>query len=177
MTVVVADTSALVSLGASEDVALLDELLREYDVVVPEEVIMELGDVASYDDRHARAAERAVAHTDRLRVETVELDPGFPLDDGENAAVTLANREDAGIFLCDEFNSLGLMHASLSDVRLVTTPKLLEVFVHRGLVSRDDAVAALDEIAELRSWEDNSYVGRARELLTGDGTDEHDTRS
>jgi len=37
-------------------------------------------------------------------VEFSNLDTAFPLNDGENGAVTLANREEAAMVLCDEFN-------------------------------------------------------------------------
>lgn len=163
-TTVVADTSALVSLGGARTVNLLDALVEEYDLLVPRKVVEELEETASYDDEQARAAEDALRHVDENATRDTELNSGFPLDDGENAAVTLAN-EEADIFLCDEFNSLGLVHASLSGVRLVTTPKLLGVLVHRGAVSQTDALAALDEISDLRTWEKNSYVQRARETL------------
>ncbi|GGM76905.1 hypothetical protein GCM10009017_28290 [Halarchaeum rubridurum] len=93
------------------------------------------------------------------------LDADFPLDDGENAAVTLANDLEAALFLCDEFNSLGLVHASLADTRLVTTPTLLSVFVRNDQLSSTDALAILDSISDGRSWETNSYVKRARTLL------------
>jgi hypothetical protein len=33
---------------------------------------------------------------------------------------------DVELLLCDEFTQLGLIHASLADTRLVTTPTLLE---------------------------------------------------
>ena len=45
--------------------------------------------------------------------QSVDFDAEFPLDDGENAAVTLGNNFDAALFLCDEFTQLGLIHASL----------------------------------------------------------------
>ena len=45
--------------------------------------------------------------------QSVDFDVEFPLDDGENAAVTLGNNFDAALFLCDEFTQLGLIHASL----------------------------------------------------------------
>jgi predicted nucleic acid-binding protein len=95
----------------------------------------------------------------------IALDTEFPLDDGENAAVSLANELDAALFLCDEFNQLGLIHASLADTRLVTTPTLLSVLTRRGRVSAADAQLVLNEISNARSWETNSYVQRARSLL------------
>ena len=59
----------------------------------------------------------------------------FPLDDGENAAVILANDLDAALFPSDEFNQLGLIHASLADTGLVTTPTLLSIPVRTDQLS------------------------------------------
>ncbi|ELY92108.1 hypothetical protein C485_00005 [Natrinema altunense JCM 12890] len=72
---------------------------------------------------------------------------------------------DAALLLCDEFNQLGLVHASLADTRLVTTPTLLSVLVRTDQLSAADARAILDEVSDARSWDANSYVQRARSLL------------
>lgn len=167
MAALVADTSGLVSLGITADCDPdpLALCLAAYEVLVPETVVDELREIASYDDEHGRAAEAVLARTDRLTVESVALDADFPLDDGENAAVTLANDVDAALFLCDEFNRLGLIHASLADTRLVTTPTALSVLVRTGRLTSDEALALLEEISRARSWGANSYVQRARSLL------------
>ena len=165
MSKLVADSSALVSLGsvASADPNPLTLCLNRYEVVVPRAVIEELREIASYHDAHAQAATAVLDRDPTTR--TVDLDAEFPLDDGENAAVTLANELDASLFLCDEFNQLGLIHASLADTRLVTTPTLLSVFVHTNQLAPATAQTLLDEISEARSWDTNSYVQRARSLL------------
>lgn len=167
MTVLVADTSALVSLGvaAGVDPDPLAACLGEYEVLVPEVVRRELDEVAAYDDEHGRGAAVVRDRADDLSVRSVALDEAFPLDDGENGVVSLANEADAQVALCDEFERLGLVHASLRDTRLVTTPTLLAVFVRRGVVSATEATAILDEIAAVRSWDENSYVQRARSLF------------
>ena len=67
--------------------------------------------------------------TAEFETQSVALDATFPLDEGESAAVTLANELDAALLLCDEFTQLSLIHASLADTRLVTTPTLLSVLV------------------------------------------------
>lgn len=90
---------------------------------------------------------------------------GRPRDNGGNAAVTLANELDAALFLCDEFNQLGLIHASLADTRLVTTPTILSVLVRTEQLSAADARLLLDKISDTRSWGANSYVQRVRLLL------------
>lgn len=164
---IVADTSALVSLGIviNGDLDPLSLCLDQYDVVLPATVIEELEDIASYDDVHGHAATCVLARPDAFTTETVPLDTTFPLDDGENAAVTLANETDAALLLCDEFTQLGLIHASLADTRLITTPTLLSVFVRNDQLSVADARTLLDEISAARSWSANSYVQRARSLL------------
>ena len=167
MTTLIADTSGLVSLGivggSNPDPLLV--CLDAYDVCVPTEVIEELEEIASYNDVHGRAATAVCDRTVELTRQSVDLDAEFPLDDGENAAVTLANETDATLFLCDEFNSLGLIHASLANTRLVTTPTLLSVFVRTDRLTTEDARTLLDEMSSARSWDANSYVQRARSLL------------
>jgi hypothetical protein len=58
MAFLVADTSALVSLGvaADRDPDPLGLLVDAYEVAVPEQVVDELAEIGSYDDRHGRAA-------------------------------------------------------------------------------------------------------------------------
>ncbi|MBX0288490.1 hypothetical protein EGH22_19345 [Halomicroarcula sp. F28] len=167
MSTLVADASALVSLGIVAGTAPdpLAMCLARYDVVVPTAVVEELREIASYDDTHGRAAATVLNHTDKFGTRSVDLDVDFPLDDGENAAVTLANEIDAALFLCDEFNQLGLIHASLADTRLVTTPTMLSVLVQTEHLSGADARTLLEEISDARSWGENSYVQRARTLL------------
>jgi predicted nucleic acid-binding protein len=95
----------------------------------------------------------------------VTLAAEFPHDDGENATVALANDRNTAILLCDEFHQLDLIHASLDDTRLVTTPTVLSVFVRTNHLSNVGARTILEQISEARSWDTNSYVQRARSLL------------
>jgi len=167
MSRLVADASALVSLGivAGTDPDPLSVCLACYDAVVPAAVVDELQETAFYEDAHGRAAAAVLDRMEALRTRSVPLDSGFPLDDGENAAVTLANDIDAALLLCDEFTHLGLIHASLADTRLVTTPTLLSVFVRMERLSVEEARTILDEISQARTWDGNSYVERARSVL------------
>jgi predicted nucleic acid-binding protein len=167
MSRLVADASALVSLGiaADEHPDPLALCLSQYEVVVPTIVIEGLQEIAAYDDIHGRAAATVLDQTELLETRSVDLDDEFPLDDGENAAVTLANDLDAALVLRDEFTQLGLIHASLADTRLVTTPTLLSIFVRTSQLTAADAQVLLDSIADARSWDANSYVQRARSLL------------
>jgi len=134
-------------------------------VFVPDTVLEELREISSYDDDHGTAARAVLDQADAVTVQSVDLDAEFPLDDGENAVVTLANEIDATLFLCNEFNSLGLVHVSLADTRLMTTPTLLSVFVRSDRLTADEARTLLDDISTARSGEANSYGQRARSLL------------
>ncbi|WP_424015598.1 hypothetical protein ACOZ35_06380 [Halorubrum xinjiangense] len=167
MSRLVADTSGLVSLGiaAGDDPDPLSICVERYEVIVPTAVAEELRETASYDDAHGRAATAVLDRTGSIATRSVDLDAEFPLDDGENASVALANDLDAALLLCDEFNQVGLIHASLADTRLVTTPTLLSALVRTDALSAGDARAILDEVSDARSWDANSYVQRARSLL------------
>lgn len=169
MPVLVADTSGLVSLAtaAGRDPDPLALCLDTYEVQVPEQVVSELKELAEYTDAHGTAATAVLDRDQDLTLQSVRLDDAFPLDEGEHAAVTLANDIEAGMLLCDEFNRLGLIHASLANTRLVTTPTLLAVFVRTECLSREEALALFDVMSRARSWEENSYVQRARSLLEG----------
>lgn len=167
MSTLVADASALVGLSivADGDPDPLALCLARYEVAVPTKVIEELEDIASYDDVHGQAATAVLNRAETLEAESVDLDADFPLENGENAAVALANERGAALLLYDEFTQLGLIHASLADTRLATTPTLLSVFVRAGQLSAADARTLLEDISDARSWDGNSYVQRARSLL------------
>jgi predicted nucleic acid-binding protein len=167
MVLIVADTSALVSLGTVADASPnpLDLLFDSHTVVVPEQVVDELTETASYDDASGRAAQAVLDCQSALEVHSVELDETFPLDDGENAAVTLANEVETVQLLCDEFDRLALVHSSLAETRFVTTPVLLTALVRNDALSPDATKRLLTEISDARSWSSNSYVERAKATL------------
>ncbi len=173
---VVADTSALVSLGVVLDrnPNPLELVLDAHEVFVPERVVSEVVETAGYDDTSGEAAARVLDERDRFGVRAVDLDETFPLDDGENAAVRLANDMEASQLLCDEFNQLALVHASLTTARLVTTPVLLVLLVRVGTLPATDAESVLTEIADARSWAGNAYVARARTALQNESNSSHD---
>ena len=164
---IVADTSALVSLGTVVDATTnpLDILLEPHELLLPEQVLEELSETASYDDASGEAAQAVLDRKNAFKIQLVELDETFPLDDGENAAVTLANEVNAVQLLCDEFNRLAVIHASLVETRLVTTPILLTALVRNDVLSPDSAQRLLERMSEARSWSANSYVARARATL------------
>ncbi len=156
--VLVADTSALVSLAIATDDSPIQLLFGEYDVRVPPAVVSELQDIAAYNDAHADAATRVLDLLTDTHIQQPTEQPDYPLDDGETAAIALTNETNADVFLCDEYGELSTVHALLSEARLMTTPKMIEALVIRGVLSPADAQAALSEMVTERSWRNNSYV-------------------
>lgn len=161
--VLVADTSALVSLAIADSGTPVQLLFHEYDIRIPPAVVSELEDIATYDDAHADAATRVLAQLDDEHIQEPDDQPDYPLDDGETAAIALANERNAAVFLCDEYHELSTVHALLSESRLVTTPKMVEVFTLRDVLSVDDANDILTEMVDERSWRSNSYVTQFRD--------------
>jgi predicted nucleic acid-binding protein len=156
--VLVADTSALVSLAIATDDSPIRHLFCEYDVRAPPTVVSELEDIAAYDDSHADAARRVLDQLTDTHTQQPTEQPDYPLDDGETEAIALANETSADVFLCDEYGELSTVHALVSEARLVTTPKMIEAFVLRGVLSPAEAQTALSEVVTERSWRNNSYV-------------------
>lgn len=163
----VADTSALVSIAVTTDErqSVLPLILDGYDVTVPQQVLDELCEMAQYQDDHGVAAQAILDRRTQFTVHDIETVTELPLDEGENAAIQLATELDAAFFYCDEFNQLALIHASLADSQLVTTPRLLKALVVHGSLANANARAILEGIYHKRSWEGNAYVCQAMDLF------------
>ena len=169
MTLLVTDTSSLVSLGCTEhyDPSALSLLFDGFDVVVPQAVADEIETLASYDHDHRQPAQAADNALDTARIAPqMDISESVPpLDLGERAAIELANDEQTQYLLCDEFTNLTLIASALDDTELLTTPALITAFVDAGVLAKVDAQTQLSEVAAMRSWDNNSYYQRARRVL------------
>lgn len=76
---------------ADRERSLLDYLLDQHTVLVPRLVVDELTETATYNDSSGQRALRVLDRQQELDVRDIPLDESFLLDDGEDAAVTLAN--------------------------------------------------------------------------------------
>jgi len=175
---VVADTSALVSLGVPRADADYDTdsapdplqyLLTSSDVSVPPTVVSELQDLTQYQDVHGAAATNVLAAGDHYTVddpyerdETPDSRPTVGLDDGETDGIALANALDVDGFLTDEFGgtNFALVHAALQGPRIVPTPRLICDYARNGHVTADEARRLVATIGTHRSWENSPYVSQ-----------------
>ena len=173
---VVADTSALVSLGVPRADASYETvdapdplrfLLRSCEVFVPPEVVSELRDLAQYNDIHGAAASNVLAADGHYvvddpygRTDAPGSRPTFGLDDGETDGIGLANALEVDAFLTDEFGgtNFALIHAVLTGPRILPTPRLLCEYARNGHMTRDEARTLINVISPHRSWDDSPYV-------------------
>ena len=175
---VVADTSALVSLGVPRADADYDTetapdplqyLLTSCGVSVPPAVVSELQDLTQYRDVHGAAATNVLAARDHYTVEdpyerdeTPDSRPTFGLDDGETDGIVLANALGVDGFLTDEFGgtNFALVHAALRGPRIVPAPRLLCDYVRNGHMTAEEARRLITTISPHRSWGNSPYVAQ-----------------
>lgn len=173
---VVADTSALVSLGVpsadegydtSADPDPLQYLLTSCDVFVPPEAISELDALTQYQDIHAAAASNVLAARSFVDVrdpyqlsDAPDSRPTFGLDDGETDGIVLANQFGVDGFLTDEFggNNFAVIHAALRGPRIVPTPRLIRDYARNSHMTNSQAATLIQAINPHRSWDNSPYV-------------------
>ena len=179
MQTVIADTSALISLGVPRADADYDTdtapdplqyLLTSSDVSVPPAVVSELQDRTQYRNIHGAAATNVLAARNHYTVEapydrdeTPDSRPTFGLDDGETDGIVLANALGVDWFLTDEFGgtNFALIHAALQGPHIVPTPRLLCEYARNGHVAAEEARQLIRTISPHRSWDDSPYVAQS----------------
>lgn len=160
---IVADTSALVSLATADT---LDVVFEEFNVHTTEVVIEEVKQTADYDDVSGSAAESVLNHAERLTihdVENPELDSSR-IDHGEASCVALVREKGADFLLTDDLRALPeLQPVTSSEVAI--SPIVLKALVKRGVYTNDRAKEELEQIAADRDWLQAPIYRRAKNLF------------
>ncbi|ACV12532.1 conserved hypothetical protein [Halorhabdus utahensis DSM 12940] len=161
---IVADTSALVSLAS---INRLDLLLAEFDVRTTETVFSELQEMADYADSHGRAAQAVLDRQETLAVHEVDepIESGR-IDAGEGSAVVLARERNADFLITDDLRALPELQA-VTETRIAISPILLRALVERDVLDGEDALAAVEQLADERDWLGAPIYRRAKELFGG----------
>jgi len=159
---IVADTSALVSLASIDRLELL---LAEFDVHVTETVVDELDATSEYDDADGDAATAVVAARDRLTVHQVDDEiTSSRIDPGEGTSAVLTTRTAAAFLITDDLRALPELQ-TLADAQVAISPIVLKALVTRGELPREEAVENVDQLAVKRDWLGAPIYRRARELF------------
>lgn len=163
---IVADTSALVSLTTAE---CLDLFLDEFDVHTTDTVLDELEDTAAYDDPHGNAATEILDRRDRMTVHTVDDDvpETSRIDRGEGSCVVLSDQLSADFLVTDDLRALPELE-QLTTTHVAISPIVLKALVNRGVLERGEAQQCLEQLAETRDWLGAPIYRRAKRLFDGE---------
>lgn len=160
---IVADTSALISIASID---LLDTFLTEFDVHTTELVITELENTGEYEDRHGDAAEAVLDDVDRITTHQRQQRDftSSRIDRGEGSCVLLSKEIDAAFLITDDLRALPELQ-TVVDARVAISPIVLKALVKRDVLTRDEALEKLDELAGQRDWLDAPIYRRAMQLF------------
>ncbi|WP_338742432.1 hypothetical protein [Haloplanus salilacus] len=160
---IVADTSALISLTAADT---LDLLLEEFDVHTTETVVEELEDLARYQDYTAEYADIVLSQKERITVHSVDT-PEYQssrVDEGEGSCIQLTRNQDKDFLITDDLRALPELQ-TLTETRIAISPIVLKALVNRGVLDKQEALERLEKTAEERDWLEAPIYRRARGLF------------
>lgn len=160
---IVADTSALVSLATADCLALLFD---EFDVRTTATVLDELEQTAAYDDPPGRSASQVLSHRNRFAVHEVdeELPETSRVDRGEGSCVVLANQLSADFLVTDDLRALPELQ-QLADAQVAISPIVLKALVNRGVLEQNEARRRLEQLADTHDWLGAPIYRRAKRLF------------
>lgn len=162
---IVADTSALVSLASVDRLATT---LEEFDVHTTVTVIAELEETAAFDDAHGTAAGRVLELAEGLDVHQMgDADlQSSRIDEGEATCLGLERELDADFLLTDDLHALPELQ-TLADARVAISPILLRALVERDVLTDSEARKTLERLARTRDWLGAPIYRRACDLFDG----------
>ena len=160
MKVVVADTSALISLAMSGQLALA---VKSVSFLVPPRVRQELREISGYRDREGRAAKRVLKlvslGTIQLKVlkgrRRANLLVDKSVDLGEAECLVLAEEQNTKTILMDDIRAAYSLHspAKAQGISLRISAAVVVELVKTGKLTKKKAVHALTQMIQRREWE------------------------
>lgn len=159
---IVADTSALISITVID---LLDTFLEEFDVHTTETVIEELEETSEYSDRHGEASKTVLDNLEKIAAyQAREEFTSSRVDQGEGSCALLTKEIDVEFLITDDFHALPELQ-TVADSQVAISPIVLKALVKRDVLTREEALEKLDELAEQRDWLGAPIYRRAQALF------------
>ena len=159
-TIVVGDTSALISLGVG---GVLSKCLKISRIMIPKKVQSELNEISKFKDIHGKAAHETIRLISSGNIEVGEvkhvekidkLVSGYSrINEGEAEALILAQENSIPILITDDFRSLPDLKKVSGKVEIHLSIYLLARLVLENLITITEAQNALDKISKGRTWE------------------------
>lgn len=170
---VVADTSALISLGVGKMLAKCVDIVK---IVIPSRVNTELIETSAFDDRHGQAAIEVIHLIAKGQIEVLSVQgpekveklcsSSSRIDRGEAEALVLAQERSAPILITDDFRSLPALKKVSGQVEVHLSVYLLARLVLEGRITIAEAQVVLDKISQNRSWEASAIYQLAKRYIT-----------
>ena len=171
-TIVVGDTSALISLAVGD---ALKKCLKISKIIIPVMVQAELKDMSRFKDSHGKASKSTMeliskGHIEVKKVKNTtkveKLISGHSLiDEGEAEALVLAQENKIPIMITDDFKSLADLKKVSENVEIHLSIYLLSRLVIEKIFSVSQAQSSLDKIAKGRTWESAAIYELAKKYI------------
>jgi predicted nucleic acid-binding protein len=160
---IVADTSALVTLASAE---VIETVVDEFEVHTTQVAVSELRDTAEHEDVHGEAAQWVLEQSDNIEVHETD-DSGFEpsrIDEGEASCIVLTRQIEPDFLITDDLRALPEVK-ELVEAKVAISPIVLRALVKRGVLDSEQAEEKLSTIAERRGWLGAPIYRRAKALF------------
>lgn len=152
MIVILADTSALVSLEIKHLVTQTSKFIQFF---ISTGVLQELMDIAEFDDVHGKSA-RDVLRLVKSNIITVKSvsarkEHAESIDAGEAEILTLAESGGYDYIITDDVRALPYIK-SKAKPKVLTSAFVIRLLYDMGLLSRQEALDSIKEISASRDW-------------------------
>ena len=159
---IVADTSALVSLGTID---LVTVVFEEFDVHTTDAVLSELEETATYDDVHGAGARRILDGSDQLTIHSVSGElTSSRVDEGEGRCALLTRDIESEFLITDDLRALPELQ-SIADAKVAISPIVLKALLKRNVLEAETATSKLETLAQRRDWLGTPIYRRAQALF------------
>ncbi len=153
------DTSAFLSI---ESIHLLDRIIDLFSVITTPLVLRELDDFAQHEDVLGLIAERVLAKRNRFLLKettiTEKLDYVSSID---KELFNMSLRENITLITDD----LKLLRHTTGKIKRAFSTYFLTDFVHAGILTKEEALAKLEAMRDIRNWQDNIIYLSTKEIL------------
>lgn len=171
-TIVVGDTSALISLGIG---GVLSKCLEISRILIPQKVYNELDEISQSNDIHGKAAQETIRIISNGDIEVAEVKHNEKIDElvsgysridvGEAEALILAQENSITILITDDFRSLPDLKKVPGDVEIHLSIYLLARLVLENLITITEAQEVLNRISKGRTWESAAIYNLAKKYI------------
>lgn len=171
-TIVVGDTSALISLGVGN---VLSKSLKISRIIIPKKVDSELNEISKFRDIHGKAAKDVITLVSKGKIQVCnvkqrkkinKLVSGYSrVNEGEAEALVLAQEKSIPILITDDFRSLLDLKKLAGKVEIHLSIYLIARLVLEKIITIKDAQMALDKISKGRTWESSAIYEYAMKYI------------